>query len=336
MIELEVEVEVLSEIDQMWQEFDSFRGIKVVQEGFVPKKSKGFNICKCGFAKMTGPDNLPVCLECGLVESMYIDESPEWTSGVDENGVSSDPSRCGNLAVDQDLFSCHWGTGTVISTQYKSSYSMRRMARINFHSSMNHKDRSLFHAYKDIDEASMNKALNLSDAVIKDAKVMYRKFNGAKLTRGAIRLGIKANCVLYACKLSNFPRTTKEVADAFGIPTKDISRTSNIFRETILSDVQKSNSTITRPIDVVHRLLNTFNISDRLLKVKCMKMCKHLEECVPLMGKTPTSIASIVILIILGEKTNKPEICEKCGISMPTLNKIESLTKAYLEENPIS
>ena len=213
---------------------------------------------------------------------------------------------------------------------------MRRMARINFHSSMNHKDRSLFHAYKDIDEASMNKALNLSDAVIKDAKVMYRKFNGAKLTRGAIRLGIKANCVLYACKLSNFPRTTKEVADAFGIPTKDISRTSNIFRETILSDVQKSNSTITRPIDVVHRLLNTFNISDRLLKVKCMKMCKHLEECVPLMGKTPTSIASIVILIILGEKTNKPEICEKCGISMPTLNKIESLTKAYLEENPIS
>jgi transcription initiation factor TFIIIB Brf1 subunit/transcription initiation factor TFIIB len=333
-IELE-EVEVLSEIDQMWQEFDSFRGIKVVQEGFVPKKSKGFNICACGFAKVTGPDNLPVCLECGLVESMYIDESPEWTSGVDENGVSSDPSRCGNLAVDQDLFSCHWGTGTVISTQYKSSYAMRRMARINFHSSMNHKDRSLFHAYKDIDEAA-NKALNLSDTVIKDAKMMYRKFNGAKLTRGAIRLGIKANCVLYACKLSNFSKTTKDVADAFGIPTKDISRTSNIFRETILSDAQKSNTKITRPADVINNLLNVFNISDGRLRMKCVKMCKHLEECVPLMGKTPTSIASIVILMVLGEKTSKPDICTKCNISMPTLNKIEALAKAYLEENPIN
>jgi len=259
------------EIDEIWEEYESFRAsLEVCQK---PPRIN-YNLCNCGYAKVTGPDNLPVCLECGLVESVYIDQSPEWTSGVDENGVSSDPSRCGNLAVDQDLFSCHWGTGTVISTQYKSSYSMRRMARINFHTSMNHKDRSLFHAYKDIDEAS----LNLSEAVVKDAKVMYRKFNGMKLTRGAIRLGIKANCVLYACKLANFPRTTKEIADAFGIPTKDISRTSNIFRDTILSEQQKSNSTITRPADVIHRLMNTFDISERLVKMKCIKLCKHLEE----------------------------------------------------------
>jgi transcription initiation factor TFIIIB Brf1 subunit/transcription initiation factor TFIIB len=320
------------ELEEIWGVFDEYR--KSQEVVVFPCESEFF--CTCGGTKVIGSDCLPVCTGCGRVDKVCIDESPEWTSGVSEGGISSDPSRCGNLATDTELFSSQWGTGTIISAQYKSSYAMRRMARINFHTSMNHKDRSLFHAYKDIDEAA-KLALHLTDTVVRDAKVMYKKFNGEKLTRGAIRLGIKANCVLYACKLSNFPRTTKEIADAFRIPTKDISRTSHLFRETILSDTQKSSSTITRPVDVITRLMTPFTVEFDKSKtiMKCRKLCKHLEDCVPLMGKTPTSIASVVILLTLGSKTSKQEICENCGISMPTLNKIEALVKAYLEENPI-
>jgi len=207
------------ELEEAWGDFDNFRQVSetkvkdtVLHNGFF---------CTCGGQKVVGPDHLPVCMGCGLIESMFIDESPEWTSGVSESGVSKDPSRCGNLSCDTELFSSAWGTGTVINTGYRTSYASRRMARINFHTSMNHKDRSLFHAYKDIDEAARD-TLNLSDAVVHDAKVMYRKFNSEKLTRGAVRLGIKANCIMYACKLANIPRTTKEIADAFGIPTKDL------------------------------------------------------------------------------------------------------------------
>jgi transcription initiation factor TFIIIB Brf1 subunit/transcription initiation factor TFIIB len=321
------------ELDEIWLNFETFR--KMEEKPVLKNPSTYF--CPCGGEKMTFTDGLPVCIQCGLVDKMCIDESPEWTSGVSEGGVSSDPSRCGNLATDTELFSSHWGTGTIISAGYTASYSMRRMARINFHTSMNHKDRSLFHAYKDIDEAA-KLTLELSDAIVRDAKIMYRKFTGEKLTRGAVRLGIKANCVMYACKLSNLPRTTKEIADAFCIPTKDISRTSHIFRETILSEKQKSTSTITRPIDVIHRLLNSFAIPQtkkNMLTIKCRKLCKHLEECVPLMGKTPTTISSVVILIIFGDITTKQDVCEKCGISMPTLNKIEIIVKSYLEENPL-
>jgi transcription initiation factor TFIIB len=320
-------------LEEIWEVFETFRKNEVVP---VIETYDYYSCMECGGAKYFDAGRLPVCSKCGLVDKIHIDEAPEWTSGVSEDGVSSDPSRCGNGAVDISLFSSQWGTGTVISAQYKSSYSLRRMARINFHTSMNHKDRSLFHAYKDIDEAA-KESLKLSDVVVRDAKIMYRKFTDEKLTRGAIRLGIKANCVLYACKLANFPRTTKEVADAFGIPTKDISRTSHIFRETILSDAQRSTSAITRPIDVIHRLLNSFSVdTDKTtLTIKCRKLCIHLEECVPLMGKTPNSIASFVILTVLGSRTSKQDICDKCGISMPTLNKIEIIVKSYLEENPI-
>ena len=319
--------------EDAWSEFEKFRNTTGDDDDETVEVTYKIFGCKgCGASKVIGPDNLPVCPSCGLLESMFIDESPEWTSGVTESGVSKDPSRCGNLASDTELFSTSWGTGTVINAGYGTSYALRRMARINFHTSMNHKDRSLFHAYKDID-GSARDFLHLSEKIIRDAKVMYRKFNLEKLTRGAVRLGIKANCVMYACKLSNVPRTTKEIADSFGIPTKDLSRTSHLFRETILNDIQKSAPTVTKPVDVMYRLLNCFEETSGDTRMKCIKLCRTLENCVQLMSKTPNSIASVVILIVL--KVSKTDICEKCNISLPTLSKIEIIAKKYLETSKV-
>jgi transcription initiation factor TFIIB len=70
-----------------------------------------------------------------------------------DDGKVNDPARCGNPNANPELFSQNWGKGTIISTQRSSTYENKRMAKINFHMSMNHKDRSLFHAYRDIDEA---------------------------------------------------------------------------------------------------------------------------------------------------------------------------------------
>jgi transcription initiation factor TFIIIB Brf1 subunit/transcription initiation factor TFIIB len=198
------------------------------------------------------------------------------------------------------------------------------MAKINFHMSMNHKDRSLFHAYKDIDEACNT----LPDSILKDAKMMYKKFNNEKLTRGAVRLGIKANCVLYACRLAQFPRTTKEIAEMFGIQSKDISRTTQIFQDAIAGKTEKNY--VTKAFDVMNRLLNSFEVS-RDERFRCNKMCNATEDCVDLMSKTPNSVASAIIHIVLGSKVTKVEMCEKCSVSIPTLNKIEGIIKKHLE-----
>jgi transcription initiation factor TFIIIB Brf1 subunit/transcription initiation factor TFIIB len=239
------------------------------------------------------------------------------------------------MPSDTELFSAAWGAGLVINSR-GSSYAVRRMAKINFHSSMNHKDRALFHAYKDIEQAALTH-LNLPASVIRDAKVMYKKFNAEKLTRGAVRSGIKANCVLTACKISNIPRTTKEVADAFKIPSKDISRTSQMFRETLLGETPEEQTKITRAVDVLPRIFNDFTMIDEMEKrkiaSKCRKLCNFLEPCVDLMGKTPNSIASAVILIIIGDQISKNEVASICKISMPTLNKIESIVRKQLKSN---
>lgn len=291
----------------------------------IEEKPVNRNFCReCSGVKIISPEGLPTCSECGLVEDNFIDDSAEWTSGVTDDGKVNDPSRCGNPNANPELFSQNWGKGTIISTQYGSTYENKRMAKINFHMSMNHKDRSLFHAYRDIDEACHN----LPETVRKDAKMMYRKFNDEKLTRGAVRLGIKANCILYACRLAQFPRTTKEVADMFGIQPKDISRTTQIFKDTIMGITEKNY--VTKAHDVMQRLLNSFEIS-REDRLRCNKMCTATDDCVELMSKTPNSVASAIIYIVLGGGTTKAEVCEKCSVSVPTLNKIENIIKKHLE-----
>jgi transcription initiation factor TFIIIB Brf1 subunit/transcription initiation factor TFIIB len=289
------------------------------------EKSVNINICReCSGIKVFSPEGLPTCSECGLIEDRFIDESAEWTSGVTDDGKVNDPSRCGNPNANPELFSQQWGKGTIISTQHSSTYENKRMAKINFHMSMNHKDRSLFHAYRDIDEACHT----LPEVVLKDAKMLYRKFNDEKLTRGAVRLGIKANCVLYACRIAQHPRTTREIADMFGIQSKDISRTTQIFQDNISGTTKKNY--VTKAFDVMQRLLNSFSVT-REERLKCNKMCGATENCVELMSKTPNSVASAIIYIVLDSKVTKSEMCEKCSVSVPTLNKIEAIIKKHLE-----
>jgi transcription initiation factor TFIIIB Brf1 subunit/transcription initiation factor TFIIB len=139
--------------------------------------------------------------------------------------------------------------------------------------------------------------------------------------------------------MSNIPRTTKEIADAYGIPTKDVSRTSDMFRTVMLTTsvaprCESENATMkmTRPADVIPRLMNQFNFGDnrRMYTIKCNKLCKKLENCVELMGKTPVSVASVIMMIALD--LTKQDVCKTCKISMPTLNKIDIIIKKYLEE----
>jgi transcription initiation factor TFIIB len=308
----------------IWSELDQL----------LPKKHEekpvNRNFCReCSGVKIISPEGLPTCSECGLVEDNFVDDTPEWTSGVTDDGRVNDPSRCGNPNANPELFSQNWGKGTIISTQRSSTYENKRMAKINFHMSMNHKDRSLFHAYRDIDEACHT----LPETVLKDAKMMYRKFNNEKLTRGAVRLGIKANCVLYACRLAQVSRTTKEIADMFGIQSKDISRTTQIFKDTIMGITEKNY--VTKSHDVMQRLLNSFDIT-REQRLRCNKMCNATDDCVELMSKTPNSIASAIIYIVLNPGVTKAQVCEKCSVSVPTLNKIENIIKKHLEVKGLS
>lgn len=279
-------------------------------------------------------DGMPTCTNCGLVESSYVTDAPEWTSGA-QDGVSKDPARCGNPNADPELFSQSWGKSTTIGTNRGSSYEQRRMGKISFHMSMNHKDRSLYHAYREIDEACPT----IQDTVLRDAKILYRKFNAVKLTRGAVRKGIKANAVLFACRMSNNPRTPEEIASMFNIKVKDISRTTHMFQQVLKDTVnrespsQQNQNLVTRPSDLVCRMLNDFEVT-REERIQSMTISRAVEGCVALMSKTPKCIATACIYHVLKTRLSKQEVCAACKISVPTLNKIEPIVSKHLETTP--
>ena len=262
----------MEELATIWSDIDRLTKKPNVKKVLINKNN--LNLCKeCNNIKVFNGEGLPTCSVCGLIDNTFIDESPEWTSGISEDGKVSDPSRCGNPNSNPELFSDSWGKGTIITSNRNSSYQNKRIAKINFHQSMNHRDRSLYHAYKFIEEACHT----LPDCVLKDAKIMYRKFNTEKLTRGAVRSGIKANCVLYACRMSKIPRTTKEIADMFSIKSRDLSRTTEMFKSVMLGSNNVGNKlNVTKPFNVMNRLLNSFEIT-KDERFSCLKMCSDLE-----------------------------------------------------------
>ena len=63
------------------------------------------NTChECKTIKIISKEGIPTCPNCGLTDTTYIDENPEWTSGVTEDGKVNDPSRCGNPNANPELF----------------------------------------------------------------------------------------------------------------------------------------------------------------------------------------------------------------------------------------
>jgi transcription initiation factor TFIIIB Brf1 subunit/transcription initiation factor TFIIB len=200
---------------------------------------------------------------------------------------------------------------------------------INLHTSMNHKDRALFHAYQDLDKVG-KQILGLPDSVMYQVKIKYKAFNEAVLTRGAVRNGIKANCVFQACRECGVARTTKEIADAFGIPARDLSRTFDMYQE----QLPETEVHVTGSAHLVPRFFNDVTcvpMDQRgRIKMKIIKVCKELEDCVELQGRTPKAVAAAIMFVVLKEAgfgPDKNELCRICDVSAPTLGKIEAIVR---------
>jgi transcription initiation factor TFIIIB Brf1 subunit/transcription initiation factor TFIIB len=312
------------ELAQIWADFDILRTRNEIER---PTANAEFLCSSCGAPKVFEGENidLPTCTGCGRVDEAFVSDEPEWRSGGED---TIDPSRVG-APVNTDHFSAAWGQTTYMTLKRGATYASRRLARINQHASMNHKDRALFHAYAELDRIGKG-ILGLPDNIMYSAKMKYKAFNEAVLTRGAVRNGIKANCVFQACREAGVARTTHEIADAFGIPARDMSRTFDMYQEQVPETVVH----VTTPADLVSRFFNEIHgIPDAergRIKMKIISKCKSLEDKVELMGRTPKAIACAVMAAVFKDVPGAPSraaLCTICDISVPTLSKIEALIK---------
>ncbi|BCV07157.1 MAG: hypothetical protein Ct9H90mV1_1280 [Prasinovirus sp.] len=95
----------------IWSDVDHLLNKNKIQ------KSVDNNLCNiCRIPKVITCEGFPTCPGCGIIDSTFIDDTPEWTSGVTDDGKVNDPSRCSNVDANPELFSNAWGKGTVITT----------------------------------------------------------------------------------------------------------------------------------------------------------------------------------------------------------------------------
>jgi len=322
------------EVDLAWDAFDALREEEeneVVE--ILPTDQYFCKFCSGpkvfdGYDEFGAKIDLPTCTSCGAVDNEYVSEEPEWRSGGDEG---PDPSRVG-CPMNFDHFSNDWNLGTLIKGG-RQNYGSKRLLIRQVHCNVFHKDRSLYHAYKEMDEIGKG-MLGLPDPVMYDAKIKYKKFNENVLTRGAVRNGIKANCIFQACREHNCPRTVQAVAEAFKIPVRDISRTFDMYQE----QNPETKVHVITPADLIPGLFSSFNHIPHenfgRTKMKTYHACKSLDDSVKLMGRTPKAVACAVTYVMLerlGFPIGKAELCRICDVSGPTLSKIESIVKSELK-----
>ena len=197
--------------------------------------------------------------------------------------------------------------------------AQKRMAKIDFHLSSNHKDRALHQAYLDIQEACT--PLGISMNTIELAKAFYKRITAKGITRGVVRKGMKANCVYYACKRDGYPRTLHEIANAFGLDPRDISRTSNKFRDCL--DEEDTEERVTMASDMIPRLMNEIQpMTPGKVICKIVNLCKRIERTSEFMGKVSGGVAGACILYSIKD-ADIEKIKEATQVSTITLTKLK-------------
>jgi transcription initiation factor TFIIIB Brf1 subunit/transcription initiation factor TFIIB len=130
-----------------------------------------------------------------------------------------------------------------------------------------------------------------------------------------------------ACQDAHVARTTHEIAAAFSIPPRDISRTADIFRETIPT----VETTTTKSSDLVSRIFSQVTVPDDMrgrIRQRTIRMCEQVECHPSLMGKTPKGVTAAVLYTVLTDYGQTREsIAAMCDVSLPTLVKLENLVK---------
>lgn len=306
---------------EVFQSFDEFENIwKQLEDLKVPDEDidvdeiqKCMNL-KCDSTEFKFDENEYTCVKCFMIQNKVFDSNAEWRYYGNDDNKSSNPTRCG-MPVNQ--FMPKSSIGSVIGMENTSNkfYQYTRMRKYHLWNSMPYKERSLFNILNNINIQAGNNGL--SQAIIDDAKVLYKKLSEEKISRGENRNGLIASSIYMSCKSNNVPRSAKEVAKMFNLNISTMTKGCKKFNE--IMNINYESST---PEDFINRFCTKLNRSDII--DTCLYIIKKSNEYAIVAENAPPSIAAGVIFLvsnICDLNISKKNISKICEISEVTINK---------------
>jgi transcription initiation factor TFIIB len=282
--------------------------------------------CNCNTLLFLGDDGFLICpnKKCGIIYKDNLDQSAEWRFyGADDN-QSSDPTRCGmpiNPLLRESSYSCK------ILCPSKTTYEMHKIKRYTDWQSMPYKEKSQYDEFQLINIISQN--AGIPKMIIDDAMRFHKQISEAKTFRGLNRDGIISASIYISCRVNNFPRTSKEIADIFNLDntsaTKGCKNAVSIINEIDNnnddSNIVKLNKTT--PLTFIERYCSKLNINNELTML-CKFIANKINKNNIIPENTPHSIAGGIIYFV-------SQVCN-LNINKATINSISRISEVTINK----
>jgi transcription initiation factor TFIIB len=298
--------------DDIWKEFvnESQTKNREILNDNKCSECKGDNV----FIDLKGAS---VCQDCGSVQGFTLDKNPEWING-DEGGCEND--RCGNAT---SYFFPQSSLGTNIK-----SHKYDKVKMVHDWSQMPYKERSLYEVFQYID-ASCDKA-GIVKSIIDNAKILYKHISDIKCTngksiiiRGLNRKSLIAACVYNGAKNQGLPRTSKEIADIFGLTVKQVTKGNRKYDNLIDNYKYINENKSNLAINYIDRFGSKLKIPSNVLD-HAKQISVNIAKLDIASGHQPPSVASASLMIALklaSLEIDKKIISKLFGISDVTITK---------------
>jgi len=287
------------------------------------KIGKITNCPECGSNNLVEDFDLGevICQSCGLVLSEHaINRGPEWRAFTKE-----ERDERGRVGLPTS-FSIHdKGLSTVIDRVNRDAYGrqlplatrleMLRLRkwqiRTRVHSSA---DRNLAQAMADLDR--LTDKLHIPNPIKERAAVIYRKALESGLVRGRSIAAIAAASLYAACRLSETPRTLKDLAAATRIRKKDVARCYRLLVREL--DLRMP---VEDPVKCVSKIATKVDISMPTQR-RAMDIINEARRKGIVAGKDPMGLAAAalyVACVLEQEKKTQKEIAEVANVTEVTV-----------------
>ncbi len=272
-----------------------------------------------------------ICHNCGLVLSEHaLNQGPEWRAFTKE-----EKDERGRVGLPTS-FSIHdKGLSTVIdrvnrdasgrqlplATRLEMLRLRKWQIRTRVHSST---DQNLAQAMAELDR--LTDVLHIPASIKERAALVYRKALGNALVRGRSIAAMTAGSLYAACRISETPRTLKDVAAASRIRKKDVARCYRLLVREL--DLRMP---VVDPVKCISKIATGVEIS-MLTQQRAIRIINEAKKKGIVTGKDPMGLAAAslyVACVLEGEKKTQKEIADVANVTEVTVrNRYKGLKKA--------
>ena len=292
------------------------------------ENSNDNDICSaCKTPLFVGDEGFLSCpnTKCGIIYKDNLDLGAEWRFyGADDN-QSNDPTRCGmpiNPLLKESSYSCK------VLCPGKLTHENWKLKRYTAWQSMPYKEKSQYDEFQLITIISQN--AGISKMIIDEATRFHKIISESQTFRGLNRDGIIAASIYISCRVNDFPRTAKEIADIFHLDNTSATRgCKNAL--SIINDIEHENAqsdgiiklSKTTPLSFIERYCSKLNINNELTML-CKFLAKKIDKLNLIPENTPHSIAGGIIYFV----------SQICNLNIPksTINNISKISEVTINK----